>query len=341
MINIARADLLAALEAVKGAVATKTFQPILTHVLIDGAYVMGFDSEVGVKVKMPQDCGATFNVRFETLFNLMKSLSGDNVSFLLEGPKVTIRCGGHTSTLVTIQEAFPQPPTTTAEPSAVPIGFKEALERALIAASQNEQERVLSSVVVSGSRVMTTNRRAAVRCSLDPLAPLPTMVLGRKAVTELIRLGQPGTVQVEGAWSVWDYGNLVFVAALREGLETFPKLDDLMSRLGLPSAEDMDPIPDGLLAILQRLALFTGKDGQVNTRPTDMALELVARSETGDIVEYIDAKDVPRAKGFDPNMLATALPFSTKLFWGKTNSDPLFLRGVDADFEFILSPMVG
>lgn len=343
MITIPRADLVAALEAVKGCVATKTFQPILTHVLIDRNTVMAFDSEVGVKVKLPVDCGATFNVRFDTLYNLVKALDGDQVTFVIEGQKVRLNCGQHRSTLVCIEDKFPTPnESTTGEPSAVPTGFKEALERAVMSASKAETERVMSSVLVRQSNVMATDRKSAVRCTLDPMAPLPTMLLSRKAVTELIRLGQPGTVRVDGAWSIWDYGNLTFIAALREGEGEFPPLWDLMTKLNLPPLEEMNAIPDGFAAILSRLGLFCGDKGMVSTRPTAMALELTARSETGDIVEYIDGiEGVPAGKGFDPKVLHDALSFATKMFWGRTNLDPIVLRGTDANFEFILSPMRG
>lgn len=345
---INRSDITNALEAVKGAVATKTFSPILTHVLIDGQYVFAFDSEIGIRFKLPVDTALKFNIRFDTIYNLIKTLDGEQVSFELEGSSsVKLHCGKHKSTMQQIIDKFPQPDMEGAEsttPSQVSTGFKEALERALVGAADNETEKVLGSVLVRTNRVYGTNRSTVVRCTLDPNAPLPEMLLSRKSVGELIRLGQPASVRLQGAWSIWDYGNLEFMARLREGAQDFPPIDMLMDqRYKVPGEDELVKIPDGFKASLARLLLFCGKeDMRVITRASMMGTELYAKAETGEAVEYIDYPQdtVPRGKGFNPEVMLKALPYSSFLFFGRNGMEPIYLKGTDCNFEFLQSPSV-
>lgn len=342
--TIPRDTLLEALDAVKGCVATKTFSPILTHVLFDDTYVFAFDSEVGVRFKLKAPIGVTFNVRFDTLFSLVTAFDGAEVTFEIEKQHVVIKCGKHRSRLAQVLDQYPEPPPLEELPAHdVPLGFKDALERCLVAASSVDTEKMLSSVLVKWTTMYATDRASVVRCQFAQETPLPTMLLSRKSVTEIIRLGQPGKVLTNGNWSLWDYGNLTFVAALREGAEGFPPIDQLVQRLGLPEVDDMNKIPEGFSACLTRLSLFLSKkDFRVTTRDTAMAFELVAKAENGECVEYLEKiENPPSGKGFDPERLAAALKYAEFIDWGKDHKTPIYLRGVDCNFEFLLSPMTG
>lgn len=345
--TIDRNDLLSALDAVKGAIAQKTFQPILTHVLIDNEYVYGFDSEIGIRYKLPKPVGITFNVRFDTIYNLVRALAGDIVSFELEGlQNVRVKCGTHASKLMQISDKFPMPPSQSDGLQFHPVstGFRDALERCLVAASDNDTEKVLSSVLVKGEKVYGTDRARIVRCTLDKEAALPSMLLSRKCATELVRLGQPGKVAIEGGWCIWDYGNLFFIAALREGMNDFPDVDTLLeNNLELPAIEAMQKLPDGFAACITRLSLFCSKeDRRVTTRESVLAFELVARAENGEAVEHLEKfENPPRGKGFNPDKLQEALKYASHIHWGASHADPIYIRGTDCAFEFLLSPMMG
>lgn len=337
---IKRLELLNALDAVKGAVAAKPFSPILTHVLIEGDVVLAFDSEIGIRYKLTTDTGCNFNARFDMLHNLMKSLSGEEVDITIVDKKVHFRCGRHKSFLTQIvDEPFPRPLIDNSSAwHEVPKGFKEALERCLLAVSDSEQNKVLSAVLIRGGTLFATDRNQLVRCKVDELN-LEPMLLTKKAVEEIIRLGQPMRVAVSDSLSVWDYGNLTLLARLREGVKEYPPVDKLFERL---KAVPDQPIPDGMVAILQRLSYFgSDKDKVVRISKGGLSgVELVARNETSEAIEYLDPDENMPTKTFDPRRLERAIPYADTMTWGFTNEDCIHLRGASSGFEFVLMPMV-
>lgn len=335
-ICIKRSDLMAALDAVKGAIPKKSFSAILTHVLFEGDSVWGFDSEIGVRAKLDfikRDFAddVAWNVPFERFYNLMKSLNEAEVDIEVGETRINVKCGRHRSTVQQIVEIFPQPTLESGAWINVPTGFKEALERALLAASDREQEQLLSTVMVKGKTVLSTDRKKGVRCLLESALQDQPILLSRKAVTEIIRLGNPIKMMTTGAWSVWDYGNLQFMARLREGANEFPNVGMLMDSLGLVADE---LIPDGLVGILTRLKLFS-EDKLFIVRDGMGKTELMAVGETTQCVEEIDSMKIAEPKKFPCDPLMEALPFADHMNWMEKNK-PLFLKG--QNFEYILSP---
>lgn len=325
-----------ALDAVKGGVAQKTFDPILTHVLIDGQTVMSFDSEIGIKVKLKADTGAKFNVSFNTLYNLTRALAEEDLDINFEGKKVWFRCGKHKSWMSQIEQEFPKPEVRGSNGwRPLPAGFKEALERCLLAASERESDKLLCNVLIKGAKLYSTDRRQVVRCTL-PGMDLDPMLLSRKTVSELIRLGQPNRCAVAGPWSIWDYGNLTFLGRLREGVTEFPPVDTMMDKLG--SVADKQ-IPEGMIGILTRLNYFRGESPEVSVVPSAMGIELKAINEVSECSEWLDLEQAIPAKKFNPEHLLNAVPFASAIGWGKANSDPIYLKGEAAGFEYLSAPL--
>lgn len=332
--TIKRNDLVAALDAVKGAVPKKSMTQILTHVLIEESSIYGFDSEIGVKAKLECSPELRFNVPFEKFNNLIRGLNESEVVFALDGKKVTLKCGRHQSVMQQIiEDTFPKPHYEDGVWKQVPTGFKEALERALLATSDREQEKILSSVMIQKAVIVSTDRTKLVRCVLEsPLQDDP-ILLARKAVTEIIRLGNPIKMMVSGAWSVWDYGNLTFMARLREGAREFPDVNRLFDSIK-PTADEL--VPDGLVGILQRLKLFS-EDKAFTVRDGFGKTELVAQGETANAVETIDSMKVIESKKFPCDPLAEAAPYAEQMNWmGK--GMPMYMKG--QNFEFLLSPVI-
>ena len=337
-----RSELVAALDAVKGGVAQKAFSPILTHVLIEGDTVLSFDSEIGVKVKLSTPIMGKFNARFDMLYNLLKSLDGEDVAIEVDGTKVRVQCGRHRSFLQQIAEDFPRPQIVGAGGwNPVPPGFKEALERVLLGVHESEQEKLLSCVMLDGATLQSHNRAVCVVCTLPDMRA-PQALLSRKAVTELIRLGQPTRFAIAGPWSIWDYGNLTFLARLREGATEFPKLPELMTRFKLDERV-MGPVPDGLMGALTRLSLFCGVEKQTIMRPGSNEggswTELVSQNEQGTAEEMLDDVDGVADKRFNPDMLNKALVYASGISWGTTTTDPIYIVGEVAGLQYLLSPM--
>jgi DNA polymerase III sliding clamp (beta) subunit (PCNA family) len=339
--TIKRNDLIAALDAVKGAVPKKSFQPILTHVAFDNGVCWGFDSEVGVRAKLDfiksdfSEGEASFNAPFERFYNLMKSLNDSDVQFDISDNKVKIKCGRSVSTMQQIvEDKFPRPPIEDGVWLDVPTGFKEALEKALLATSDREQEKVLSTVRIAGKSIQATDRTKAVRCVLDTALPEEPMLLTRKACLEIIRLGNPIKMMVQGAWSIWDYGNLQFVARLREGAREFPPVDQVFDYLKIGEVK-LDLVPDGLVGILTRLKCLAGEEKSFVVRDGMGKTELMAQGETTQCVEEIDVMWVEGPKKYPIDALMEAVPYAEQMSWMGKNQ-PLYIKG--QNFEYICSP---
>ncbi len=339
---IARGDILAALESVRGAVPAKPFMPILAHVLVDGKTVIAYDNEVAIKASLPTDCGICFNVPHDKFYQLMKNLDGEEVDIRLDGKKVHISSGKHKSTMMQIvEEEFPRPVVEMSgmDWSPVPAGFKEALERALMAASNEEANRVISGVLVSGSRVYGVDGQKCTRCTLPELNVTIPMLLSRKAVEEIIRLGNPSRLVVAGPWAVFDYTNLTFLARLREGASDFPPCDKIFDNHSNYSKEII-PIPERLPNVLLRLKLFGGFKPRATINPTALGpVELTAGDELGSAAEYIDPQAGLVKKTFSPDLMLLGLQYADGMNWGNGENGAIYLKGEHAGFEFLLMPM--
>ena len=335
-----RIELLQALEQVKGAVAQKGFVPILTHVLVDKTYVLGYDSEIGVRVKLntPLDC--TFNIKSTTFLDLLKHLEDEDLDLSVDGAgKILIKCGSHTSRTTQIQEEFPKPnvKVTASDWRECPAGFKEALERCQVATSEDENNKALSAIQVAGCYLYAFSGKKAVRCKLEGLDVAP-FLLPRKAVAELVRLGNPKRIAVTNSLGVFDFGDMTFIARLRDG-ESFPReqLDKLLN-----TRKATHPIPGGFIGALTRLARFTGDNQQVSVQPGALGLRLHTTGDKSHAEELL--APWPDALPFESKHLAVdlALPllaYAEFMDWGGAR-EPFYFSGEQVGFEAALAPAV-
>ena len=339
MTIIKRSELSGALDAIKGAVASKAFAPILTHVYVTGKTMLGYDSEIGIRVNMNTDLGCTFNVHYNTFASLIHALDGEDVDLSMEGKRLRISCGKHRSTMMQMEEAFPVPEVKPPEGTGwqnIPAGFKEGLERALIAVAPSERLKVLSCVLIKGGHIYGTTGQEVVRCTLPEL-DVPAILLAQKAVEEVLRLGNPVRLMVADPWAVWDYTNLTLITRLREGAAEYPPVDKLFER----ETRDTGPMPDGITAALTRLSLFVAEDQPVFLRTSAIGVELTGRGQTGDVIEYLDpGAEMLEDKAFSAHKLLHAIPFAEGISWGDKQA-PVYLRGQSAGFEYLLAPMRG
>lgn len=333
-ITLNRSELLAALEQVKGSVAQKSFVPILTHVLISGDTVFGYDSEVGVRAKLTTKVETPFNVRATTFHELVKNLSDEEIHLTVTKERIKLVCGGHTSTLSQIVEDYPKPTVKVLADSwrSVPAGFKEAIERARIAVSTNENNKILSGLCISGARVYGGDGQRAVRCTLEGLDS-PLMLLGSKAVTELIRLGNPKRLLVSDGVALFDYGNLTFLARLRDATGYPCKQFDTLFDGKQPVA-----IPAGLTPALARLALLNDKDVKhCSLTFNELGLQVKTRGSLHDGFEMLP----PVAGSWPVNGVnaAYAIPFLefASSWQPSSGREPLYFCGETAGFEAALA----
>ncbi len=347
MSTVQRGELLAALENVRGAVPSKPFMPILEHVLVSGQSVIAFDNEVAIKSLLATDTGLNFNVPHDKFYNLVRNLEGTELDITVDGKKVLITAGKHKSTMLQIvEDEFPKPIVEIeGEWSVVPAGFKEGLERALTCASTEEANRIISAILVKRATHTGDEKAAGVygvdgkrccRCTIKGLDIPTPMLLSRKAVEEIIRLGNPSRLVVAGPWAVFDYTNLTFLARLREGAAEFPPVDKLFEKLG---DIEIHQVPERLNGMLARLRLFGGFKPVVVLNPTPLMVEFTAHDEKGVATEYLDPIEGLTKKAFPADQMLDALGFAESINWGNGPHDPIYLKGEASGFEFLLMPV--
>lgn len=337
---LSRSDLLISLEAVRGAVADKPIVPILTHVLFAKKYVLAFDSEIGIRHDLPTEFPAEFNIRHETFLKLVKALSAEDVELVLEGKKIQVRCGSHKSTLTQIEEKYPEP-HFSGDVEAwrdVPAGFKEGLERALMAVSGDAANRALSAVYIKDDFIYGADGKKGVRCKVPGLGA-PEMLLGPKAVKEVIKQGNPKRMAVKGSHVLFDYVNLTLLAALRESAP-FPAVmfDKLMS-----NRKAQHPIPDGFKEAMGRLRLFSkGMDvPKVWLNNTGLMFELTAEDNQDVASETLGKFPAEfEQKGVNPHLLLDMMDYAEMIDFGDVKNVPLYLNGETANFEAIIAPNI-
>ncbi len=334
---ISRSELVTALQQVKGAVAEKAFVPILTHVLVAGDAVLGYDSEIGIRAKLSTKLDCSFNVKADTFLQLLMFLEEEDVDIVVVENKIKITCGSHKSTLTQITDEFPKPNVNVSKDDwkECPAGFKEAMERCLLAVSEDENNRALSSMMISGDKVYGADGKRVVRCTVAGLNVLP-FLLPRKAVSELIKLGAPKRVAVRDNLAVFDFVNMVFLARLREQTEYPTKMYDSL----LKDRTTKHGVPEGLGAALERLALFASDDVGVKVEAGALGLELTINGATSSAQETLAPwpEDSP-IKGLNPRMVLDCLSYAESLDWGRSDRDPLYLTGETSGFECLISPM--
>ncbi len=332
-----RSELVQALEQVKGSVAQKPFIPILTHVLFSGQTVLGYDSEVGVRVNLSVQV-PTFNVKATTFLELLKALEAEDVELTVTKDKIHVKCGSHKSSLAQVVEEYPRPNVVIKEGTwrDIPAGFKEAIERAMLAVSGDENNKALSSLYIKGSHVLGGDGKQMVRCSLGE-ADLPEMLLGKRAVNELLRLGNPSRVALAGNTAVFDFKNLLFLARLREGA-TFPatQFNELIDR-----ERSVVAVPTGLINALGRLSLLTGEDVKVCmvdfSSPLGTVIKLTGPTASGEELFPPIEGDWHSPQGVNAALAIPLLQYATSWAPAAGEREPLYFSGETAGFEALLA----
>lgn len=340
--KLSRTELVQGLQQVKGAVAQKGFVPILTHVLFSGNSVLGYDSEIGIKAKLSTPIEPGFNVKATTFLQLLEQLEEEDVELEVEPKRITVKCGRHRSHIQQIMEEFPKP-TVTVQPQdwrEVPAGFKEAVERCLLGVSGDENNRALSSLFVAGDKVYGGDGKQVVRCTVPGLNVDP-FLLPRKAVTELIRLGNPKRLAVRDSMAVFDYVNLTFLARLRDGAEYPQKQFDGLFQ-GTAAKRKVRALPEGMPAALVRLSLLTPdqlKAVWLTCQP--LGLELALRSQTAEGYELLAPEEEPFGpKGINADLAGPLLQYAES--WAPQGpNQPFYFCGETAGYEAMLAPLMG
>lgn len=338
-----RSNLLKACEAVKGAVAEKGFVPILTHVYLGGDFMLGYNSEIGIKVKLDTQLDFSFNIKLDLFHTLLKNLEDEDVELLqTEKKQISLKCGKHRSKHSPIDEEFPKPSAgKNLQWTEVPAGFKEALERCVLGSDDDETQVALSAVYIAAAYIYGGCRSRAVRCTIDGLRVSPAILLPKKAVQEIIKLGNPKKMAAQDSMALFDYGDMTLLTRTRDA-STFPVAGFESMFKGRQAG---GPLPEGFEVCLRRLALFSKRgNGELFTAlaqtPDDQFLTMRANCDMGQAEELLEKCGVAFGeKGVNPELLLRMLPYAEQLDWGTQRAMPFYLTGEVCNFEAIVSPM--
>lgn len=338
--NLYRSDVLGALEAIKGAAAEKPLVPILTHVLFKDDAVLAYDSELGIRAKLKSPVPDAFNIKLAPFMALLKALEDEDLTIEVVKTSIKIKCGGHRSEFQQLSEEFPRPAVKVKPEDwkEVPAGFKEGVERALAAASDNEANMALASVCVSGDSVLGCDGKRVIRCRVKGLNA-GEMLLSKKACRELIKLGNPKRLAVKESMALFDYHNIMLLLRLRE-FKDFPtgQIEKLLKDKKATRA-----IPDGFAAALTRLKLFSDakENPCVELHNDGLGFTLKANGPMGSGEEMLDKWEAPfKAKGINPAYCIPFLPYAECVDFGTEATDPIYMTGETAGFEGLIMPQV-
>ena len=167
-IRFQRTDLLAALQAVKPAVPSRSPKPVLTNVRIGDGLMTATDLEIRIEVVLGEACEPIL-VPHGRLLEIVRAATGDEVTLTPKDSSVLVKCGSGKWTLPT-EDAAEFPPNTTGELKPVcrlPADqFRRAATATAYACDTESSRYALGAVLleVSGGNptwVATDGRRLA------------------------------------------------------------------------------------------------------------------------------------------------------------------------------------
>jgi DNA polymerase-3 subunit beta len=368
-VTIERAALLRALGHVHRVVERRTTIPILANVLIDaraGALLLkATDLDLEITEKAAADVvqeGAT-TLPAHTLYDIVRKLpEGAQVSLETTGEQgqLLLRSGRSRFNLQTLPESdFPD--VTSGDFShrfsLAPSDLKKLIEKTQFAISSEETRYYLNGIFlhsteVDGSlllRAVATDGHRLARVEL-PAPPgsagMPGVILPRKAVAEILRLGEDGegTVAIELSANKmrFSFGEVVLTTKLIDG--TFP---DYARVIPTNNDKRLTVERDAFAKAVDRVSTISSERGRaVKLAISEGKLVLsVTNPDQGSAVEELEADydGAPIDIGFNAKYLldiAAQLDSDTALFRLADPGSPTLIQDRDgASALYVLMPM--
>jgi len=316
-ITIPKAELLAAMLAVKPAVPTRSPRPILQNVRIGDGLVTGTDLEIRIDRQIGEQC-EPFLVPAERLLAILRAAQGDEVTLTPKATSVTVKCGRGKWELPTESALeFPTWEPDNLKPLCrLPADQFARAARATAYATDTESSRYALGAVLlevlkgNPTWVATDGRRlAAVETETDQAVDDSETLVPARVMAAVAGMAHgEGSVQVEGNGKevVFTLDDVTVTGRMTEG--RFPRWRDVIGEVaGEPSVLEVAE----LLSAVRAAAIVTSEQSKgVDFEWTSNTLAISARSsEYGESVVKcpIVAAGSTSATKLDPRYVAEYL----------------------------------
>lgn len=274
--------MLDALRFVQGAVSRKDYVPALTHFLIRGSRVTGYNGKMSLSAPLPLDVDCC--PKAMPFVRAIEACTETAQLSLTPSGKLSIRSGKFRAHVETLEEAE--------YPEVAPEGDEVAVDGELLPAlallynfvAQDASRPWATGVLLDGQSAFATNNVVLVQRWLGYRFPF-RVTLPRYAVKEMLRIGEePLRVQLTGTSATFHYSGERWLRTQLNSAE-WPDAAGLLDKLPM----DCKPVPAGLFDALDVVAPFTDelnrvllRDGHVATADTDgTSVEVPGLPEAG------------------------------------------------------------
>jgi DNA polymerase-3 subunit beta len=284
-VTIPKAELLAALVAIKPATPSRPAKPILVNCRIGDGLISGTDLEVRIDRTIGEVC-EPFLAPHERLLAIVRAATGEDVTLAAKGTSVTVRCGGGSWTLPT-EDVAEYPTWEPAELKSIcrlPADQFARAARATTYATDSESSRYALGAVlieVKGGNptwVATDGRRlACVETETDQAVDDSSTLVPRRVLDIVAAMATgDGSVQLEanGKEVRFELDGTTVTGLLIEG--RFPRWRDVV---GEPTGEASVLDVQELIAAVRSAAIVTSEQSKgIDLDWTSGQLVLSARS---------------------------------------------------------------
>jgi DNA polymerase III subunit beta len=353
--QIERDYLLSAISAVRGAIQRKTTIPILNHARLvsdgDTLSVTGTDMDMQITFKLSGVKSDPFDVAIpaNTLYDALRKIPSGEIKLTIKDDKATLQCGRSRFRLpVMAGDDMPVIKSECGEVLAIGAGDLSYLfGRGKFAMSNDEVRYYLCGTYLdvkdgAVNAVATDGHRAACT-SFQTVANIPSVIVPRKAVTEILRVidgtDAPATVTVSDVSITVECRETVITSKLIDG--TFPDYERVIPDAGTtPVISDRKALVD---AVSRVASVLDGTSNAVKLEIAGDTMTVTASHPTdGDAEDSVDIQyeGEPITIGFNHKYLTEMLANLTDdmaVIHLTGDLNPALI--IDDNSRFVLMPM--
>lgn len=308
-----------ALKFVQGAVAKTSSVPVFQHLRISNGRVTAYNSFIALS--SPIDLDIEANPHAETFKRALTACDETAKFHVTKKGRLSVASGGFRA-LIECATDYPEI-WPTGQRIPLEKGILETIRLLLPFVSENHQRPWANTIRFDGQTAYATNSIILAQVWLGYVFPLP-IAIPLDACKEIVRIGEePIALQVSGQALTlhYDGGRWLYAQAV---LDEWPDIGRV-----LDSADETQPVPDGLLDAVIKISPFADEAGRVYLLDDKIATS--ADNEHGASV------DVPGLIGgaiFNVDCLQTVLKIATSIDFSDEAQANLFfgdkLRGAIA-----------
>lgn len=258
-----------ALRFVQGAVSKKDFVPALSHFRIADGRICGYNGKLCLSspIGIDLDCAP----KAAPLIRAIAACEDTAQLHMTPGGKLAIRSGKFRAHIDCLAEPFPD-----VRPEGVAVAVDGALLPTLAAlypfTADDASRPWAAAVLLCGQSAYATNNVIAVESWLGYHFPY-VMSVPRFAIREVLRIGEePIGLQATAESVTFHYSGERWLRTQLHSIE-WPDIVGVLDRVLDRTADDWQPIPEGLFDALDIIAPFANEHRHVFLMPGKVATE--------------------------------------------------------------------